>query len=144
MSVLAGAPCVVCNAGVMTAKVRDARGNYVGQTYYVCSNRNVHNDHKATGDPLKSPWILESDTEKVQAYLDRAAGNPPAKKAKSTASAAPLSKPTAAAAAINNDHVLVAISAKVANMQSRLEHLISLFEAKNSTAESTDEPDADE
>ena len=142
MSVLAGTPCVVCNAGVMTAKVGDARGNYVGQTYYVCSNWQFHNDHKAKGDPLKSPWILESDTEKVQAYLDRAAGNPPAKKAKPAAPAAPLFKPAAAnVAAINNDHVLVAISAKVANMQSRLEYLISLIEGKNSTEQVQDDAD---
>lgn len=143
MSALAGAPCVICNAGVLTAKVGDARGNYAGQTYYVCSNWQFHNQHKEKGDPLKGPWILESDEAKVQEYLDRAAGKPPAKKAKP---AAPIFKPVAApTASINPDHTLVAISAKVAYMQSRLDHLISLFEAKNSTAEqSDDQPDADE
>lgn len=133
MSTLAGAPCVVCNAGVLTAKVGDARGSFSGQTYYVCSNWQFHNQHKEKGDPLKSPWILETDTEKVQAYLDRAAGNPPAKKAKPAAATVTTPVRAPASAAIDPNHVVIAISAKVAHMQTRLDHLISLFEAKFST-----------
>lgn len=140
MSTLEGAPCIVCNAGVLTAKVGDARGSFSGQTYYVCSNWQFHNQHKEKGDPLKSPWILDTDTEKVQAYLDRAAGKPPAKKAKPAAPTVTTPVRAPASAAINQDHVIVTISAKVAHIQSRLDHLISLWEAKFST----DQPEAED
>lgn len=131
-----GAPCTVCNAGKLFSKVGLGTGSYAGQTYYVCSNWQHHSKHKEKGDPEKSPWILATDTDKIEAYLANAAGLPPPKKAKPAAVfAKPAAKPVTAA--INSDHVLVALSAKVDKCY---ELLVAL--SKNSTSE--EQQDADE
>lgn len=145
MSALEGAPCIKCNAGTLVGRVA-TQGQYAGQRYYACSNYQFHNEHKERGDPLKSPWILESDTVKAQEYLDTAAGKPPAKKAKAAAApVAAFAKPAAkpAAAMINGDHVLVSISAKVARLESQLEELLGYLRPKNSTEPPAVDDDAE-
>lgn len=143
---LDGAPCTVCNAGVLTPKVGNAVGKFPNQVYYVCGNWQYH---KNSG--IKSPWILASDTPKIEQYLAAAAGEAvPAKRPAPAAAAGviPFAKKPAvakpAAAAVNLEHVAVTSAAKLAHIESRLEHLIGLIEKKNSNAaeeDITDEPE---
>jgi hypothetical protein len=142
MSTLEGVACNVCNAGVLTAKVGHATGAYAGQSYFVCSNWSFHNQHKDKNDPEKSPWILASDTDKINKYL----GITPKRAA--PAAAAPAAKKQQIlkpAAAINTDHAIVTIAAKIAHVESRLEYLISIVEPKqqNSNEEEQDDEPAE-